>query len=168
TGAQNDIERATKLAKKMVCEWGMSEKLGPLAYGSREEEIFLGREITKHKDYSEKTAEAIDAEVKRIVDDAMNRAMTLLKENIDTLHRLAKYLLEREILDAEEIDAIIKGEELPENNNSKSIKSSESEELPEHVKELLEKRKKEKETSNTENTVENNSENNSDENKEQE
>jgi len=146
----------------------MSEKLGPLAYGSREEEIFLGREITKHKDYSEKTAEAIDAEVKRIVDDAMNRAMTLLKENIDTLHRLAKYLLEREILDAEEIDAIIKGEELPENNNSKSIKSSESEELPEHVKELLEKRKKEKETSNTENTVENNSENNSDENKEQE
>ncbi|HOL81748.1 MAG TPA: ATP-dependent zinc metalloprotease FtsH [Ignavibacteriales bacterium] len=168
TGAQNDIERATKLAKKMVCEWGMSEKLGPLAYGSREEEIFLGREITKHKDYSEKTAEAIDAEVKRIVDDAMNRAMTLLKENIDTLHRLAKYLLEREILDAEEIDAIIKGEELPDNNNSKSIKSSESEELPEHVKELLEKRKKEKETSNTENTVENNSENNSDENKEQE
>ncbi len=168
TGAQNDIERATKLAKKMVCEWGMSEKLGPLAYGSREEEIFLGREITKHKDYSEKTAEAIDAEVKRIVDDAMNRAMTLLKENIDILHRLAKYLLEREILDAEEIDAIIKGEELPENNNSKSVKSSESEELPEHVKELLEKRKKEKETSNTENTVENNSENNSDENKEQE
>ncbi|HOJ38210.1 MAG TPA: ATP-dependent zinc metalloprotease FtsH [Ignavibacteriales bacterium] len=168
TGAQNDIERATKLAKKMVCEWGMSEKLGPLAYGSREEEIFLGREITKHKDYSEKTAEAIDAEVKRIVDDAMNRAMTLLKENIDILHRLAKYLLEREILDAEEIDAIIKGEELPDNNNSKSIKSSESEELPEHVKELLEKRKKEKETSNTENTVENNSENNSDENKEQE
>ncbi len=168
TGAQNDIERATKLAKKMVCEWGMSEKLGPLAYGSREEEIFLGREITKHKDYSEKTAEAIDAEVKRIVDEAMNRAMTLLKENIDTLHRLAKYLLEREILDAEEIDAIIKGEELQEVNNSKPDKQAETEELPEHVKELLEKRRKVKENNNSENTAENNTtENNSDENKEQ-
>ncbi|HOP49694.1 MAG TPA: ATP-dependent zinc metalloprotease FtsH [Ignavibacteriales bacterium] len=138
TGAQNDIERVTNLAKKMVCEWGMSEKLGPLAYGSREEEIFLGREITKHKEYSEKTAEAIDTEVKSIVENAMKRALTLLNENIDTLHRLAKYLLEREILDAEEIDKIMKGEEL------EPVKKEESkeEDLPEHVKSLLEARKK--------------------------
>jgi cell division protease FtsH len=122
----------------MVCEWGMSEKLGPLAYGSREEEIFLGREITKHKDYSEKTAEAIDTEVKSIVENAMKRALTLLNENIDTLHRLAKYLLEREILDAEEIDKIMKGEEL------EPVKKEESkeEDLPEYVKSLLEERKK--------------------------
>jgi cell division protease FtsH len=113
TGAGNDIERATDLARKMVCEWGMSERLGPLAYGQKDEEIFLGRQITRHQNYSDETAITIDEEVKKIVDTAMRRAEKILTENIDTLHRLAAALLEREILDAAEIDAVIKGEELP-------------------------------------------------------
>jgi cell division protease FtsH len=113
TGAGNDIERATQLARKMVCEWGMSDKLGPLTFGKKEEEIFLGREIAQHRDYSEQTAMLIDEEVKKIVNMAMDRADKILKDNMDTLHRLSAALLEREILDGEEIDKIIKGEELP-------------------------------------------------------
>ena len=113
TGAGNDIERATNLAHKMVCEWGMSERLGPLAYGSKEEEIFLGREITRTKNYSETTAVAIDEEVKKIIMQGMARAESILQEKMDTLHRLANVLLEREILDGEEIDAVIRGEQLP-------------------------------------------------------
>jgi cell division protease FtsH len=113
TGAGNDIERATALARKMVCEWGMSEKMGPLTFGKKEEEIFLGREIAQHRDYSEQTAILIDDEVKKIVDKAMQRAESILKENMDTLHRLSAALLEREILDAEEIDKVMKGEALP-------------------------------------------------------
>ena len=113
TGAGNDIERATNLAHKMVCEWGMSNRLGPLAYGSKEEEIFLGREITRTKNYSETTAMAIDEEVKKIVMEGLKRAETILSENIDVLHRLATALLEREILDGDEIDRILRGESLP-------------------------------------------------------
>lgn len=113
TGAGNDIERATELARKMVCEWGMSEKLGPLAYGAKEEELFLGREITRTRNFSEQTAIAIDEEVKKIVTSAMKRAEKILRENLTTLHRLANALLEREILDSEEIDKIMRGEELP-------------------------------------------------------
>ena len=113
TGAGNDIERATNLAHKMVCEWGMSERLGPLAYGAKEEEIFLGREITRSKNYSETTSIAIDEEVKKIIDSGMDRAETILKENIDALNRLATVLLEREILDGDEIDKVILGETLP-------------------------------------------------------
>ena len=113
TGAGNDIERATELARKMVCEWGMSEKLGPLAYGQKDEEIFLGRQITRHRNFSEQTAVTIDAEIKNIVSQSMERAEQILKENLDTLHRLAAALLEREILDSSEIDAIIRGEDLP-------------------------------------------------------
>ncbi len=113
TGAGNDIERATELARKMVCEWGMSERLGPLTYGQKDEEVFLGRQIVRQKNYSEETAIAIDEEVKKIVSDGMGRADKILKENIDTLHRLADALLEREILDASEIDVISKGGELP-------------------------------------------------------
>ncbi len=138
TGAGNDIEKATKIARKMVCEWGMSEKLGPLAYGQKEEEIFLGREITKHSDFSEKTAEAIDEEIQTIIMKGMEKAENILRENIDVLHKLAKELLIREILDAEEIKKIMNGEELP------PVKK---EEIPDHVKELLEKRKKEAESS---------------------
>ncbi len=138
TGAGNDIEKATKIARKMVCEWGMSEKLGPLAYGQKEEEIFLGREITKHSDFSEKTAEAIDEEIRAIIMKGMEKAENILRENIDVLHKLAKELLIREILDAEEIKKIMNGEELP------PVKK---EEIPDHVKELLEKRKKEAEFS---------------------
>jgi cell division protease FtsH len=113
TGAGNDIERATNLAHKMVCEWGMSEKLGPLAYGAKEEEIFLGREITRSKNYSETTAILIDEEIKKIVMDGMYRSEKILEDNVDVLHRLAGTLLEREILDGDEIDKIIRGEELP-------------------------------------------------------
>lgn len=113
TGAGNDIERATELARKMVCEWGMSDKLGPLAYGAKEEELFLGREITRSKNFSENTQIEIDAEVRRIVTDSMKRAEKILKQNLSTLHRISNALLEREILDADEINKLIRGEELP-------------------------------------------------------
>lgn len=113
TGAGNDIEKATALARKMVCEWGMSEKLGPLTFGKKEEEIFLGREISQHRDYSEDTAIIIDEEVSKIVNRGMERAETVLKNNIDTLHKLSAALLEREILDSQEIDVIMRGEALP-------------------------------------------------------
>jgi len=112
TGAANDIEKATGLARKMVCEWGMSERLGPLTFGKKEEQIFLGREIATHRDYSEHTAQEIDKEVKRIVDEAEVKATGLLSANTDKLHLLANALLEKEILDGEEIDRILRGEKL--------------------------------------------------------
>jgi cell division protease FtsH len=107
TGAGNDLERATELARKMVTEWGMSEKLGPLTFGKKDEQIFLGREIARHKDYSEKTAIDIDEEVKRIVIEAYNAAKKLLLENQDLLDAFAKALLEKETMDGPEIDALI-------------------------------------------------------------
>jgi len=107
TGAGNDLERATDLARKMVCEWGMSEKLGPLTFGKKEEQIFLGREIAQHRDYSEHTAVAIDEEVRIIVVENFERAKKLLIENQDILHRLAKELLDREVLDNNEIEEIM-------------------------------------------------------------
>ncbi|MBI2371146.1 MAG: ATP-dependent metallopeptidase FtsH/Yme1/Tma family protein [Deltaproteobacteria bacterium] len=109
TGAGNDIERATEVARKMVCEWGMSEVLGPLTYGKREEQIFLGKEIAMHQDYSESTAVAIDREVKGIVLECYERAKRTLLSHLDALHRLAEALLEREVLDAPEVDRIVKG-----------------------------------------------------------
>ncbi|MFQ5455556.1 MAG: ATP-dependent zinc metalloprotease FtsH [Nitrospirota bacterium] len=109
TGAGDDIEKATELARKMVCEWGMSEELGPLAFGKKEEEIFLGREIAQHRDYSENTAIKIDSEVKRLVMENYTRAKKILKDNIHTLHALADALLEKEVLDAPDIDKIIQG-----------------------------------------------------------
>ncbi len=113
TGAGNDIEKATNIARKMVCEWGMSDKLGPLTWGENEQEIFLGREITKHRNYSEKTAIEIDEEIRSIVLTCMSRAEKIINEHRDSLDRLANALLEREILDADEIDKSIRGEELP-------------------------------------------------------
>ena len=113
TGAGNDIERATNLARKMVCEWGMSDKMGPISYGAKEEELFLGREVTKHRDYSEDTGKTIDEEVKKIIANAEKRATTILTDNIDKLHALSNVLLEREILDSEEIDKVLRGETLP-------------------------------------------------------
>ena len=107
TGAGNDIEKATELARKMVCEWGMSESLGPLAFGQKDEQIFLGREISQHRDYSEKTAQEIDREIRGIVTGCYERAEQVLKKNIKRLHALAKTLLERESLTGEEIDQII-------------------------------------------------------------
>lgn len=139
TGASNDIQRATDLARRMVCEWGMSENLGPVNYGKKDEEIFLGREIQKHRDYSEKTAIEIDEEVQKIILKGMKRAETILRENIDILHRLSAALLEREILDAEEIDTIIKGDSLPPFTKEKN--NNGDDELPEHVKKLMEERK---------------------------
>jgi len=131
TGASNDIERATSLARKMVCEFGMSEKLGPITYGNKQEEVFLGKELHEHKNYSDSTQILIDDEVKRIVIAGMDLAMKILSENIDQLHRLSNVLLEREILDADEIDKVIKGIELPpvekedKNGNGVSTKISE-------------------------------------------
>jgi cell division protease FtsH len=107
TGAGNDIERATELARKMVCEWGMSDRMGPLAFGKQEEQIFLGREIAQHKDYSEVTAIAIDEEIKRLVTYGYDTAKATLSTNIHILHALAQALIEREELRAEEIDKIV-------------------------------------------------------------
>lgn len=112
TGAGNDLERATELARKMVCEWGMSDTLGPLTFGKKDEEIFLGREIARHRDYSEQTAQIIDAEVKKIVVDSSDKAQNILRENIDSLHRIAKALLDREMLSGDELDLLINGDEL--------------------------------------------------------
>jgi cell division protease FtsH len=108
TGAGNDIERATKLARKMICEWGMSNRMGPVNYGKDEEHIFLGREIAKHRDFSEKTAQDIDEELKNLVHGCYERAKGLLSANIDALHAIANGLLEKETLDGQEIDIIIK------------------------------------------------------------
>ncbi|MCK4857568.1 MAG: ATP-dependent zinc metalloprotease FtsH, partial [candidate division Zixibacteria bacterium] len=112
TGAGNDILQATELARKMVCAWGMSDKLGPLTFGQKQEEIFLGREITQRRDYSEETARIIDQEVRAIVERASETAEELLRSNLDKLHLLATALLEHEILDSQEIDKILKGEKL--------------------------------------------------------
>jgi cell division protease FtsH len=108
TGAGNDIEKATDLARRMVCEWGMSEKLGPMTFGKKEEEIFLGRDFTQKVDYSESTAIEIDSEVRRIIQDSYYKAKDLLKTNLRLLHKVAETLLEKEVLDGSEIDAIVR------------------------------------------------------------
>jgi cell division protease FtsH len=110
TGAGNDIERATEIARKMVCEWGMSEKLGPLTFGKKEEQIFLGREFAQHRDYSEETARLIDNEIRTIVTHSYEKAKDILQRNMAALHQLANSLLEKEVLDSRQIDSIIKGE----------------------------------------------------------
>ncbi len=107
TGAGNDIEKASELARRMVCDFGMSESLGPLSYGKREEQIFLGREIAQHRDYSELTAQKIDDEVRGIVSRAYEKTTGLIKNNMDTLHRMAQALLERETLNTKDIDEIM-------------------------------------------------------------
>jgi len=108
TGAGNDIEKATELAHRMVCEWGMSEKLGPMTFGKKEEQIFLGRDFTQQQDYSEGTAVEIDAEVRRIIVDCYQRAKNLLSDNLELLHKIAQKLLEKEVLDGSEIDALVR------------------------------------------------------------
>lgn len=143
TGAGNDIEKSTNIARKMVCEWGMSDVLGPIAYGHKDQEIFLGKEITKHKDFSEQTAQDIDNELKKIIMDGMDRAEKILADNVEVLHKLSKELLEREILDGEEIDKIMRGEELPpmKRNSTDSGKDKETI-IPDHVQHLFEEKKK--------------------------
>jgi len=112
TGAGNDIERATEMARKMVCEWGMSD-LGPLTFGKKEEQIFLGREISQHRDYSEDTAIKIDGEVRKLVNFGYETAKGILEGNRDTLQKIAAALLEREVLDASEVMMLVEGKELP-------------------------------------------------------
>jgi cell division protease FtsH len=107
TGAANDIERATAIARRMVCEWGMSERLGPLTFGKREEHLFLGREIARHQDYSEQTAIEIDREVRSIVEGCYQKTKQLLTEHLDILHAIAQELLEKETLQKADVDRII-------------------------------------------------------------
>jgi cell division protease FtsH len=107
TGAANDLERSTKLARKMVCNWGMSDKVGPVTFGRTEEHIFLGREMAQAKDYSESSAEVIDQEVRAFIESAEDKARDILRANIERLHKLAQALLEREIIDGSEVDVII-------------------------------------------------------------
>jgi cell division protease FtsH len=108
TGAGNDIEKATDLARRMVCEWGMSDKLGPMTFGKKEEEIFLGRDFTQKVDYSKSTAIEIDAEIRRIIQESYQRAKDLLTTNLRLLHKVAEKLLEKEVLDGSEIDALVR------------------------------------------------------------
>ncbi len=129
TGAGNDLQQATNLARKMVCDWGMSEKIGPLSFSSRDEEVFIGRDFAKRRDYSDATAESIDNEIRRIVLEAELKAMELLKVNLDKLEKLAEALLEREILDGDQIDVILKDDYVPGASEiaGKSSKSDEAE-----------------------------------------
>ena len=122
TGAGNDIEQATQIARKMVCEWGMSDVLGPMTFGKKNEEIFLGREIQSHRDFSEVTARMIDEEVVRIVRKAQSTAEQILNDNIDLLHNLAKALLEHETIDGAEVDAIMEGKPIIRSKNGSTIK----------------------------------------------
>ncbi len=108
TGAGDDIEKATELSRKMVCEWGMSLELGPMTFGRREEQVFLGRDLAHHKDYSEHTAVEIDREVRRIIDEAYQKARSALQEHIDLLHAIAERLLEKEVLDGSEVTEMVR------------------------------------------------------------
>jgi cell division protease FtsH len=109
TGAGNDIERATDIARRMVCEWGMSDVLGPLAYGQKEEQIFLGRDISRSRDFSEQTAQTIDREVRDIVNRNYRRARQILSEKLPILNEMARALLEYETIDGAEVDLICQG-----------------------------------------------------------
>ncbi|KQC11591.1 MAG: cell division protein FtsH, partial [Smithella sp. SDB] len=123
TGAGNDIERATNLARKMICEWGMSDKMGPLSYGKKEEQIFLGREFATHKDYSEETAKNIDAEIVSVVTRNYERAKKILTDHVEILHKIAGELLEKEVLTGAEVDTLI-GSILPDAQLANSNKIS--------------------------------------------
>ena len=112
TGAQNDIQRASELARKMVCDWGMSSKMGPMSFGQHDQEVFLGRDFLRQKEYSEETARQIDAEVSRIVNEQYLRAQKVLQENVGKLHQLAKALLEFESLDSNQVEQVLRGEKL--------------------------------------------------------
>jgi cell division protease FtsH len=113
TGAGNDIQRATELARKMVCEWGMSDALGPLTFGQKEEQIFLGKEFARHRDFSEETAMTIDTEIRRLVTENYKRAASVIAENKETVQKIAEALLERETLNSQELEVLMQGRELP-------------------------------------------------------
>jgi cell division protease FtsH len=135
TGSGNDLERASAIARKMVCEWGMSEKLGPITYGKSNEQIFLGREISQHRDYSESTAQVIDEEVNRIMDECIKDSQKKLKDNMEKFENIATNLIERETLDAEEIKLIMDNEPLPPLNNN--VKEKSKKEKPKPAKESV-------------------------------
>ncbi len=122
TGAGNDIEQATKIARKMVCEWGMSDVIGPMTFGKKNEEVFLGREIQSHRDFSESTARMIDEEVVRIIRKAQKRASTLLEDNMAILHTMAEGLLKYETLDSKDIGRILEGKKLTRSKNGRPRK----------------------------------------------
>ncbi|HOB51993.1 MAG TPA: ATP-dependent zinc metalloprotease FtsH [Acidobacteriota bacterium] len=126
TGAANDIERATEMARKMVCEWGMSDQLGPLAFGKKEEQIFLGREIAQHRDYSEQTAELIDQEVQQLVRASYTEATGLVEQHREAMERIAQALLEFEVLDAEEVEMAIRGETIVKHKERTAPKPTDS------------------------------------------
>jgi cell division protease FtsH len=138
TGAGNDIEQASNLARKMVCEWGMSEEMGPLSFGKKEEQIFLGREIAQHRDYSESTAVLIDAAVRDMVMTAKEKATSLLTENIDILKAVASTLLEKETIVLEDIEKIITKLKPESSSPAKEEEAAEPENLPDQTKESTE------------------------------
>lgn len=115
SGAGNDLEKATDIARKMICEWGMSDELGPVKLGKADEQVFLGKEMLRHNHYSEATAMQIDSEIKRIVSQNYNKAANLLKSNINLLHKLAEMLLQQEVVDSKELDSLVKGFEASNN-----------------------------------------------------
>ncbi|MEE8410702.1 MAG: hypothetical protein V3T05_13965, partial [Myxococcota bacterium] len=139
TGAGNDLETATDLARKMVCEWGMSAALGPLTYGKKEEAIFIGREIAQHQDYSEETAKTIDAEVKRIMLEQYSRGKELIENHLDSLKRVADSLIEYETIDGDDIQTLLDGNELT--REPPKVRMPTREEVD---RKRLEKRKKKK------------------------
>jgi cell division protease FtsH len=144
TGGGNDIEVATEMARKMVCEWGMSDLVGPLTFGKKDEEIFLGREIATKRDYSESTAMKIDEEVNRIIREAEKEAMKLLKDNENKLHRVAKELLKYETIDGNDLDKIMAGKRLRRRrsksaNGAKDGKAKESASKTSEEKKVAEK-----------------------------
>ncbi|MCK5706196.1 MAG: ATP-dependent zinc metalloprotease FtsH [Candidatus Aureabacteria bacterium] len=128
TGSSNDIKRSSQIIRKMVTQWGMSDKLGPITYGEREEHIFLGKEISRSIDYSNATAINIDEEVKSISDECYEKAKNIMKKNEENLHRLSDYLLKREVLTGEEVREIIAGKELPPIKPKKTLNKKEEEE----------------------------------------
>jgi len=130
TGAGNDIERATEMARKMVCEWGMSEKMGPLTYGAKEEQVFLGKDFSSQKNFSDQTAKLIDQEVKTLVMGGYTRATELLTQNRDKLEEMAQALLEHETLNAKNIQNILNGKDISDNEDSGTTQNSKNDETP--------------------------------------
>ena len=145
TGASNDIERATKIAKQMVMKYGMSDTMGPIMYGSSQEEVFLGRDMTTHsKDYSEQTAAEIDKEVKAIIMNAYKSAENILKDNVDKLHAVAKVLIEKEKITGEEFDAIFRGEDILAKVKEEKKKAEEAKAEENKNEEKVEEKKEDK------------------------
>jgi cell division protease FtsH len=134
TGAGNDIERATEMARKMVCEWGMSEKMGPLTYGAKEEQVFLGKDFSSQKNFSDQTAKLIDQEVKTLVMGGYTRATELLTQNRDKLEEMAQALLEHETLNSEDIHNIIDGKGISKSEDSGMPQKIKSDEAPSEKK----------------------------------